>query len=470
MKHFSWFSLLWLLPFIGLGLSVLLNNVWLFLLFTVGLLVIGGVAIVRRGDRPERPAWLWVAWCGLAATMIGDYFLVIRHAGLESAEFLGGVAGFGLAHLLWIGFFARNYRINLKVVLALLSSFAAFFWVRMWPVLPSDALRAALIGYMTLSAIDVAFAFGARSKAFAFGLGLLFFSDVMIAGSRVLKIASLQQLVGVTYLAALIGVTLGIVLSARGMESNRRRDTLNYFRRSSVMTLIGGTVTIVCFLLAMYYFPPPGYNPFQRMLSSLGQTKINGVVYPLCSHLFAVGMLIGIGTIAYFAPAFRCFVHGQFRRKVIEWGFALNVGGLLMITLVPENVKMFYHGIGCVMAMTGGGAVLLVISINNRYSRMSRTGRWLWFAWLMSVVAVFQTFLLLFQFRQLPFSPCIPTCQKVLIASFILWLISHAVVLLRDLRAGKRRPPLPPRSLRRAEAEAETEAPAMTGLEEKDLL
>jgi len=66
------------------------TNLWL-LGFTPLLLLATAVAIMR-GGRPCRPYGL--AWCGLAATMIGDYFLAVRGAPLHSDGFLYGVAGF----------------------------------------------------------------------------------------------------------------------------------------------------------------------------------------------------------------------------------------------------------------------------------------------------------------------------------------------------------------------------------------
>lgn len=50
---------------------------YLLLAFTPLLLLLSGYAILRRST-PDKS--YWIAWCGLAATMLGDYCLAIKAA------------------------------------------------------------------------------------------------------------------------------------------------------------------------------------------------------------------------------------------------------------------------------------------------------------------------------------------------------------------------------------------------------
>jgi len=432
MKKWSWWLLLWLLPLAGLGLTAATRNLYYMALFTPGLLLIAGIAIGRRDQTAPGPKWLWVAWAGLAATMIGDYFLVFRHAGLASNEFLGGVGGFCLAQILWIAFFARNYRINREITVALLICCGILLGVRLRGALPSGTLLLALSLYTALSACSVGYACGSRRHAFILGIGALLFSDLMIGYGQILKIAPLKPLVGVFYLLALIAITIGIVGASRQSPLRRWTDKLTYLRRMALLACCGGTLAIVCFALAIYCYPNGLYNPFRQMLSVLGRVRVNGFLYPLSNYFFVTGMAVSAVAIWYFIPAFHCFAVEARRRSWIRWGLAMTGSGLLAIAFIPEDFNSFFHNAGCCLAAIGGGLAVLAVSIKNESCRFSRLARYCWCGWLLGVVAVFELFLGLHGIRQLPFSPYVPCCQKVLIVSFIVWMMAYALVLLRD--------------------------------------
>ena len=92
------------------------------------------------------------------------------------------------------------------------------------------------------------------------------------------------------------------------------------------------------------------------------------------------------------------------------WGGAVNVAGLLTLALVPENVNMTIHNVGCHMAVIGGAAILA--------ARFRKGADRVWTIWLLSVVFVFCVCLLV---PGIPFSPWVTSFQKLLIVSFASW-------------------------------------------------
>jgi len=404
--------------------------------FTPTLLVVAALAIVRGGEtcRPY-----WVAWCGLAATMAGDYFLAVRNAPLHAGGFLCGVAGFSLAQGCWIAFLSRYGAMSLRIAAALLFSLGILFGVRLVPALHSLPLAAALGAYTLLSVASVSYACGSHrlSRAWRYGLCALLFSDAMIGFGHILRVPGLGRLVGVTYLASL---TLIAVAIARCGREPRAPERLRYLRRIPVAVLLGSTLVFLLFLLAMRLCPGPAYNPCMRMLSLLGRTRINGVDFPACHYLFTFGLALSALVVARFYPALSCFAKGPRLKSLVLWGGALNAAGLLTIAFVPENVHGLSHNVGCVAAVAGGGIVLLVLTPARNNPGVPRLVRWGWLVWCVALVSVFEGFLLSHSFGLLPFAPYVPTCQKLLILTFVAWMGNYAALLHVKTRRGARLP------------------------------
>ncbi len=78
--------------------------------------------------------------------------------------------------------------------------------------------------------------------------------------------------------------------------------------------------------------------------------------------------------------------------------------------------------------------VLILLTVNQPRPRVGAVARWSWLVWCCVLVAVFEAFLLAHRFKLLPFAPYVPTCQKLLILTFSVWLGFYAVVLRRLLR------------------------------------
>jgi len=405
------------------------TNLWL-LGFTPILLAVTAASIIRGGAACRS---YWLAWCGLAVTMAGDYFLAVRGAPLASDSFLYGVAGFSLAQTLWIAFLRRHAAWNPRLAAGLLFSFGVLFAARVIPALPSARLAWALGGYGLLSAVSVSYACGRHplSSAWRFGLCALLFSDTLIAFGQILRVPHVRHLVGVTYLASLLLIAAGIARCGRCPRPGHR---LRLLRRAPLAAFWGGLAAFALFLAAMLFYPGKAYNPCMRMLSVLGRTRLDGVDYPVCHYLFTAGLMVSALAAARFYPALACFVTDARAKLCLRWGGALNAAGLLAIAFVPENVNGFYHNVGCFAAVGGGGLALLMLTPARLNPRTSGLARWNWLVWCSALVTVFQTFLCCHQAKVLPFAPYVPTCQKLLILTFAAWLGYYALLLSRLTR------------------------------------
>ena len=180
------------------------------------------------------------------------------------------------------------------------------------------------------------------------------------------------------------------------------------------VTVAFGILAAAAFLAAMWTFPGGGYNPLMRMLSALGRTDVNGVRWPWCHYLFVAGMLSAAAAVSTALLSCRRFVDDA-RLRILEWGTALNVAGLLTIAAVPENVNMPLHNAGCWLAAIGGGMALLALD--------RRAAQRVWTVALLSVVAVFSVAIVLHALHVIPFAPAVPTAQKALIVSFAAWIV-----------------------------------------------
>ncbi|MDD4101096.1 MAG: lysoplasmalogenase family protein [Kiritimatiellae bacterium] len=401
------------------------------LLFTPTLLLVSAVFILR-GGRACRSYWL--AWTGLAATMIGDYFLAVKVSPLDSAGFLCGVAGFSLAHLCWIGFLCQHARWSPRIAFGLTLSLGVFFAARMLPAIEAPRLLTALSAYTLISIISVSFACGSHrlSSAWRYGLCLLLFSDAMIAFGHILRVPFLKNLIGLTYLASLLCIATAI---CRCSICPRPHARFRKLRQAPLFVLLGGPLAMALFLYAMRVCPiSPYYNPFFKMLSYLGRTKINNIEYPLCHYLFSFALAASAYVSARFFPALSCFVRGARKKSLFLWGGALNAGGLLAIALVPENVHGVMHNVGCFAAVGGGAIMLLLMTPAGNNRRAPGSVRWGLLAWALILVALFQSALLAHRYKVMPFSPYVPTLQKMLILTFVGWITYYAVVLFSATR------------------------------------
>ena len=347
-----------------------------------------------------RRKWMLAGFA--AAFMIGDLLLYVREAKPSSVEFLFGVAGYALAHLFWMFGQFREARPDGRVFLSLAIPLVIFVSVRIHPpVLPPAAWMAAC-AYSVLTAVSFATALATRRVFYILGIGLLFFSDMMIGGG--LQGASCcNWLIRPTYLAAEAGVFASFILGDREWRIPFSR--LDVFR----FAVVGGSLSFGCFAVAALTYPGGGYNPFLQMLSALGLVTVNDIAYPSCHFWFIAGMVLAAVSVSR-AWASLAALNVGWRRVAIGWGGAVNVAGLLSIALVPFDVNGDMHNIACNIAVVGGVPILV--------ARFRRGGDLAWTCWLLTLVAFFATCVWV---KAIPFRPWVTATQKALIVSFAVW-------------------------------------------------
>ena len=341
---------------------------------------------------------------GFAFAFTGDWFLAVKGAGRGSSGFLAGVAAFSLAQAFWTVAQLREARPDARIVFAFGVPLVAFSAVRLAVALPPMTWAAVCL-YSAVTAVSFATALATRRMFYAWGIGLLLFSDMMIAG-RMLGAPGCGALVGPVYMAAEVCLIVSLLAAGERRFGGTGGDAWP-------AAAMFGLSAFVCFALSALTYPGGGYDPCMKMLSALGRTVVREVGYPLCHYLFMCGMFLSA------AGVWRTLAHRdvggvKWRRVALSAGAAMNVAGLCTIALIPENVCMGAHNIGCWMAALGGAAALFAIDGGGRDR--------IWTCVLTSIAIAFGVILALQAAGAVPFAPWVTSMQKVLIAGFALWI------------------------------------------------
>lgn len=361
-------------------------------------------------NRSFRRAWMAA---GFATALAGDWLLAVRGASRTSPEFLLGVAAFAAAQALWSVGQRREGRPVWRVFAGAALPLGVFAVARLRAALPF-ATWAAVCAYSVLTAFSLSVAAATRRRFYCAGIALLAVSDLMIGG-RLLGAPGCSSLSGPLYLASEACLVLSFLLGRREPRLGERRGPRTPSSLDSGMKF--GAAAFAAFALAALSWPGGGYNPFMRMLSALGRTSVRGVDWPWCHWFFMAGMAFAaLAAAAVFAGESRRL--SGWRGRAAGWGLAANVGGLLAIGLVPENVDQFFHNVGCWGATLGGGAILIA---------RDRPGRDRVWTFVLGAVAVaFGCAVALHAVRATPYAPWVPTFQKCVIVAFALWAVDCA--------------------------------------------
>ena len=207
-SEFLLFAVIWM--GLSIAAAMVLRRIAYFLfLMTPGFLLYNLIHLIRVRARLE-----WLAWLGLAATMIGDYFLVYRGVGRNNPEFLMGVAGFSIAQIFLITYFGVTVGFSRKVAAGafLIAAVVLAFAYNLIPIY----LTAALVAYALFSSVSLSGAVRAETRWFPAAVGLLFFSDINIALTW-MDVPGAQFVCSVTYIAFL--VCLASALSVIGSKT-----------------------------------------------------------------------------------------------------------------------------------------------------------------------------------------------------------------------------------------------------------
>ena len=182
--------------------------------------------------------------------------------------------------------------------------------------------------------------------------------------------------------------------------------------RCRPFVVLTGLAALLSFVMAAMCWPGGGYNPCFKMLSALGRTEVDLVEYPWCYYFFIAGMFLSGASVVLCSCCIRLCV----------WGAVLNAAGLVTISLVPENVNRLGHDVGCWIAVAGGSAMLFVWLRREQ----SRAVRIVWSLLLFLSMASLAIGLFCHERYHTPFSPWVPTAQKLVILSFASWLLFMA--------------------------------------------
>ena len=349
---------------------------------------------------------------GFIAAAVGDWLLAVRGAPRASGGFLAGVACFSLAHIFWMAGQRGEPRPDARVLFAAALPLALFSGVRLAGAVPRTT-HAALVLYSLLTSLSLAVAIATGRRFYLAGIAALTVSDMMIAG-RLIGVPGCSSLAGPIYVAAEACLVASFAL---GSGEPRHFPPSGWRPLDSAVRF--GALAGAFFLLAALSWPGGGYNPFHRMLSSLGRTTIRGVDWPWCHYLFMAGMFAAaLAVLATFLSPGAATPPGGWRRAATSWGLSANVAGLAAIALVPENIDQFFHNVGCWSATLGGGALLLA---------RDRPGRdRVWTIALAATSTLFGIAVGLHALHVLPHAPWTPTGQKAVILLFAAWAIDSA--------------------------------------------
>lgn len=373
----------------------------------------------------------WLAILGLACTLIGDYFLAMTHAPKDSWRFVYGVAGFSLAHGCWMSHLLRQKRLpKFSVLAGLLIALIPYLAVL---VLPNTvrAVGVAIVFYTILSCLSLSCAVASRKPLWILAIGSLFVSDFFISAGSFTDDPLLGRYVAPFYLLALVSVAFAVLFSRWSFEL--QYNSINNSNKSLLFSLVLYLFAVGFFVFAMLKVPSGHYHPFRQMLSYLGRRIVDGVAYPPCHYFFVLGMTFSALAIAVATPQLAEMVKWKRLRWLAEFAGALTAGGLVMIALIPEDVNMAWHCNGCGVAALGGGLLLVML--------WPRRWEWLLTGELLLVFSAFELCILLHRMRRISFAPSVPTLQKVVIISFMLWGIWQCVKAYRRKSPSKAKDP-----------------------------
>ena len=197
-----------------------------------------------------------------------------------------------------------------------------------------------------------------------------------------------------------------------------------------ILSLVLYALALSAFVAAMFATPDGHYNPLRQMLSYLGRRRVGGVLYPPCHYCFLAGMLLSALSIAVATPHFAASARRPCLAVLVRFCGAATAAGLILIALVPEDVCIQWHNIGCYTAAAGGGGLILLLWPH----------RWEWLSVGIAFVSLagFQIALALHEAKIVPFSPAVPTMQKAVILSFMFWCVCRILKLMGGDSTKKR--------------------------------
>ena len=154
----------------------------------------------------------WLAIGAFAFSIVGDYFLSNR--GGDRMMFVYGIGFFFLAHLGYLGYALCHGRLNRSVTLLFCTGYLIFFFTALYDGISDPVLLWAALAYLFVSCFSMGAAWGmqpGRSRTlYLSGIGLILFSDTLIAFREFMAYTRWDFLILPTYYLAHILVTFAV--------------------------------------------------------------------------------------------------------------------------------------------------------------------------------------------------------------------------------------------------------------------
>jgi len=183
-------------------------------LFQSGSAGLGALAILwLMGKHGFRRADGWLAIGAFVFSIVGDYFLSNR--GGDAMMFVYGIGFFFLAHLGYLGYALCHGKIAQRATALLCVAYLIFFFAALYDGIPDPVLMWAALAYLFVSCFSMGAAWGmqpgGRGKwLYVAGIGLILFSDTLIALREFMAYTRWDFLILPTYYGAHILVTMAV--------------------------------------------------------------------------------------------------------------------------------------------------------------------------------------------------------------------------------------------------------------------
>lgn len=195
------------------GMLALLTGNFLFKAGVAGIGILLIVGLYLAGKKTYDKAGLIIV--AFLFSIAGDWFLSNKSD--QSWMFTTGIALFFFAHIGYLLYALKNGKIAGNFLITLLAAYLAFFFLWLSPGIAGLGLKAAALFYLVISCFSLAAAWGTDQLSplsrwsFMVGIGLIFFSDTIIAFKEFTLFQTLNFLILPTYYLAQLSITFSLM-------------------------------------------------------------------------------------------------------------------------------------------------------------------------------------------------------------------------------------------------------------------
>lgn len=176
----------------------------------MGIIIILGFLFGRKGNNKN----LWMLVGAFVCSIIGDWFLSRMNG--DVSLFVKGIALFFLAHVGYLVYALLNGKMHWKATAIVLIGFLAFFFLVLYPKITDTALMVASLIYLLISCFSLGASMGmavdqTEKWSYVIGIGLILFSDTIIAFKEFVGYHTFDFLITPTYYLAHICITYSVI-------------------------------------------------------------------------------------------------------------------------------------------------------------------------------------------------------------------------------------------------------------------